>query len=83
MGGMPLPRGCGQILGAETLTTRLLTVQNDVVIGLVDVVLGRDPHLHACLGQEMSAAVLSRGEPGFTPRDQDTEKSKESKAAMG
>lgn len=53
------------------------------VTGMGEGVLGQGLHLHPCLGQGMLAAVLSRGEPGFPARGQDTEKSKESEIAIG
>lgn len=54
-----------------------------LMTGMGEGVLGQGLHLHPCLGQGHLAAVLSRGEPRFPAGGQDTEKSKESKIAIG
>lgn len=54
-----------------------------LMTGMGEGVLGQGLHLRSCLGQGPLAAVLSRGEPRFPAGGQDTEKSKESKIAIG
>lgn len=81
--GMPLHRGCGQILGRGPRDTRFLAVQNSTTNRNQEEVLGRGLHWHSCLGLQMPAAALSRGEPGCTVGGEETKKSKKPKTAKG
>lgn len=82
VGGVPMHRGCGQILGLGPRDTNFLAVQNST--GDRNAV-GGSAWVSASTGalvlayEYQPAAAPSRGEPGFTVRDEDTEKSKESK----